>query len=72
MASTVLNTAQLEMLKMMAKVTQPEVLDELKQVVSDFFAHKAQEEINRMWETGELNENKIARFKHLHERTSYK
>ena len=71
MAATVLNTAQLEMLKMMSKITRPEVLDELKQVVSDFFARKAQEGIDRMWKTGELSEKKIAHFKHLHERTSY-
>ena len=72
MATTVLNTAQLEMLRMMSKVTHPEVLNELKQVVSDFFARRAQEEIEHLWESGELNEERIEDFRHLHERTPYK
>lgn len=72
MAATVLTPAQLEMLKMMSNVTDPKVLDELKEVVSNFFARKANEEINRMWESGELTEEKVNSFKKLHERTHYK
>ena len=30
------------------------------------------EEINRLWETGTLNETKVDDFRHLHERTRYK
>lgn len=72
MAATVLTPAQLEMLKMMSNVTDPKVLDELKEVVSNFFARKANEEINRMWESGELTKEKVNSFKKLHERTHYK
>lgn len=30
------------------------------------------EEIDRLWDSGELNEEKVERFKTLHERTPYK
>ena len=39
---------------------------------TDAIARQAQEEINRLWETGELNEEKVESFRHLHERTPYK
>ena len=46
MAATVFNQAQLELLDMMQWVKSPEVLAELKQVISDFFAKKGQEELD--------------------------
>lgn len=60
------------LLKMMSFVKTSEALDQLKQVISDFFAQQAQEEINHLWETGELNDDKIESFRQLHERTPYK
>lgn len=72
METTVFNPAQLQLLKMMSFVNTSETLDQLKQVISDFFAKKAQEEINHLWATGELNDEKIESFRQLHERTPYK
>lgn len=72
METTVFNPAQLQLLKMMSFVKTSEALDQLKQVISDFFAQQAQDEINHLWETGKLNDEKIESFRQLHERTSYK
>ena len=47
MAATVFNQAQLELLDMMQWVQSPEALAELKQVISDFFAKKGQEELGQ-------------------------
>ena len=69
MQSTVFNEAQLELLDMMSFVHSPEVLAQLKQVISDYFAHQAEEEINRLWDEGFLNEEKVESFRNLHERT---
>ena len=71
-AETVFNQAQLELLDMMQWVKSPEVLAELKQVISDFFAKKGQEELNAMWERGEMTEEKLKSFEALHERTPYR
>ena len=72
MAATVLNEAQLEMLRMMSVVKSPEVLADLKQAVSDFFARKARQEIDSLWESRELTEEKTELVRHLHERTPYR
>lgn len=72
MAATVFNQAQLELLDMMQWVKSLEVLAELKQVISDFFAKKGQEELDAMWERGEMTEEKLKSFATLHERTPYR
>ena len=72
MAATVLNDAQLELLKMMSVFNTPEAVTDLKQAISNYFAQKTEEEINKLWEDGTLTEEKIESFRSLHERTTYK
>ncbi|HIY87626.1 MAG TPA: dephospho-CoA kinase [Candidatus Bacteroides pullicola] len=71
MMQTVFNQAQLDLLDMMSFVKSPHMLSELMQVISDYFAKQADEEIDRLWEDGILNEDKVESFRHLHERTPY-
>ena len=70
--ATTLNEAQLQILDMMSFIKSEETLNDLKKVISDFFAQQAQNEIDRLWENGELNEIKVEGFRKLHERTPYK
>lgn len=70
--STLFNQAQIDLLDMMSFAQSPEALKQLKNVISDYFAGQAKKEIDRLWETGELNEEKVNSFRHLHERTPYK
>ena len=72
MASTVLNEAQLELLRMVSVFNTPEAVTELKQAISNYFAQKTEEEIGRLWENGTLNEAKVESFRSHHERTTYK
>ena len=72
MAATVLNDAQLELLKMVSVFDTPESVADLKQAISNYFAQKTEEEIGRLWENGTLNEAKVESFRSLHERTTYK
>ena len=71
MQSTAFNNAQMELLDMMSFVDTPEMLAQLKQAISDFFACRAEEEIDQLWETGALDEQKVENFRNLHERTPY-
>ena len=57
--ATTLNEAQLQILDMMSFIKSEETLNDLKKVISDFFAQQAQNEIDRLWENGELNETKV-------------
>ena len=44
----------------------------LKQAISNYFAQKAEDEIDKMWADGTLTEEKVESFRTLHERTPYK
>ena len=43
----------------------------MKKVISDNFVQMADDELDRMWNEGTLNEERIESFRHLHERTPY-
>ncbi len=72
MAATVFNDAQVDLINMMQWVKTPEALADLKQAISDFFAKKVKEEMDRMWENGEMTQDKVDFFATLHERTPYR
>lgn len=72
MAATALNEAQLELLRMISAFNTPEAVTDLKQALSNYFAQKAEEEIDKLWEEGTLTEVKVENFRTLHERTAYK
>lgn len=72
MKTTVFNQAQLELLDLMSFVDSQEMLAQLKQAISDYFARQTENEIDRLWQEGTLNETKVEGFRQLHERTSYK
>jgi hypothetical protein len=71
MERTVFNDYQLHMLNTMSHIHSPENMAELKKVVASYFAQKAEEEMKRMWESGEMNDEKFESFRTLHERTPY-
>ena len=71
MAATVLNEAQLELLRMMSVFNTPEAVTDLKQAISDYFAQKTEDEIDKLWADGTLTDAKVESFRSLHERTAY-
>lgn len=66
-----LNQAQLQLLDMMSFIKTPEALSDLNRVISDYFVKKADAALNKMWDEGTLNEERIESFRNLHERTAY-
>ena len=72
MAATVLNDAQIDLLNMMQWVKSPEALADLKQTISDFFAKKAKAEMDKMWASVKMTQEKFDSFETLHERTPYR
>ena len=72
MAATVFNEAQVDIINMLQWVKTPEALADLKQAISDFFAKKVKEEMDRMWESGEMTQDRVDSFATLHERTPYR
>lgn len=72
MERTVFNKAQLEMLEIMANVRSEKELDELKHVISEYYAKRADEEMERLWESGQWNEHTLKDLSNAHYRTPYK
>ncbi len=70
--TTAFNEAQLDLLDMLSHVKTSEVASALRQAISDYFALKVEEEMNRLWVNGEMTEEKVESFRHLHERTPYR
>ena len=70
--SVELNQAQLSILRLLARMNTKEKVDELKQVISNYYAQKATEEMDRLWDSGEWSEEKNEAVLEEHLRTPYK
>ena len=68
---TVLSPAQISILDMMSFIKTPKALNELNEVLSNYFAKRLDEEIDALWTDGTLTEEKVESFRNLHERTPY-
>ena len=55
----------------MANLKSEEDLRELKQAISNFFAERADREMERLWEESVINEEVIEGWKNEHMRTPY-
>lgn len=66
-----LNPVQLHLLEMFNYCKTEAELKELQDVLANYYAHKAQEEADRLWDEGALNEEAIDHMLHEHLRTPY-
>lgn len=71
MSRTIFNEAQLELLSVMASVKDDAELMALKHAISEFFARRADEEMEKLWQSGEWNEQTLQDLKNAHYRTPY-
>ena len=72
LSPTTLNPAQIEVLNMMSFINTKSSWQHLKDALSDYFAKQLDEEIDRLWQNGTLNDEKVESFRTLHERTPYR
>ena len=66
-----MNQVQQQILDMLSFIKALDPLWNLNKVISDNFVQMADDELDRMWNEGTLNEERIDSFRHLHERTPY-
>lgn len=71
METTVFNKAQLEMLDIKANIRSDEEFNELRRAISEFFAHRADEEMEKLWQSGKWNEQTLKELRNAHYRTPY-
>ncbi len=69
---TPLNKAQMDILRLLEHIKTDEEAEELRDVISNFYAHKAEEAMDRLWEAGLWDQKKNDAILKEHLRTPYK
>ncbi len=64
--------AQYELLNVLSCINKEEDVAELKSVIVQFLNTRLQREIDRLWDNGTLNEEKVTAWGNEHMRTPYK
>jgi hypothetical protein len=68
MKSTVFNEAQLHILNMTSHIKTAANLEKLKNQLVQFYAQQIDEDMEQLWQTGELNEDKLNDLRTAHMR----
>ena len=72
MEATVLNSAQIMILESFASAKSQEEMDELMDMLRDFYAKRLDKELERLWNEGILNQEKLDDLSEQHLRTPYR
>ena len=67
-----INPVQLHILELFNYCGREQMVSEMKDVLSDFYARKVQEEADRLWDEGKLNAETIETILQEHWRTPYR
>lgn len=71
MSNAVFTPYQIRMLNLMAQVKSDETMDEINEILSNYFARKAEEAIDKLWKDNKINDEVIEEWKNEHMRTPY-
>jgi hypothetical protein len=71
MEATVLNPVQMHLLQMFSYKKDEESLNEMKNVLFNYYAEKAQKEIDRIWDEKGMSNELMEEWKNTHMRTPY-
>ena len=71
MAATGLNEAQMSILRLLGSMKTVEEVDELRQVICDYYARRVDEEVDKLWESGQWDDKKNEAVLNEHLRTPY-
>lgn len=66
-----MNEAQMMILESFAGATDEQELNDLMDVIRDFYARRLEAEMNRLWDNGTLNQETLDQLKDEHLRTPY-
>ena len=65
------SSVQIDMLNMISHVTEESDFVAISNIISDYFAEKAERSISALWEGGEIDLQTIESWKDEHMRTQY-
>lgn len=71
MESSALNEAQMSILRLLGSMKTVDEVNELRQVICDYYARRVDEEVDKLWESGKWNNEKNEAVLNEHLRTPY-
>jgi hypothetical protein len=71
MKTTALNEAQMSILRLLGSMKSVEEVNELRQVICDYYARRVDDEMDRLWEEGKWDNEKKEAILQEHLRTPY-
>ena len=71
METTALNSTQIMILESFASAKSQEEMNELMDLLRDYYAKKLDKELERLWDEGILNQERLDELKDQHLRTPY-
>ena len=72
MEAIMFSPAQMHLVTLMSHIKSTAALDQLKDQLAEFYARQIDEDMEKLWESGEWNEQKLENLKEAHFRTPYK
>ena len=63
---------QIEMLELASRVSSEAEMQDSRRMLGQYFAKRAEDAIDRLWDEGVLNDNVMEEWKSEHMRTPYK
>ena len=63
---------QIEMLELVARVSSEVEMQDIRRMLGQYFAKRAEDAIDRLWDDGVLNDSVMEEWKSEHMRTPYK
>ena len=72
MEAIMFSPAQMHLVTLMSHIKSTDALDQLKDQLAEFYARQIDEDMEKLWESGEWNEQKLESLKEAHFRTPYK
>ena len=72
MEAIMFSPAQKHLVTLMSHIKSTAALDQLKDQLAEFYARQIDEDMEKLWESGEWNEQKLENLKNAHFRTPYK
>ena len=72
MEAIMFSPAQMHLVTLMSHIKSTAALDQLKDQLAEFYARQIDEDMEKLWESGEWNEQKLESLQNAHFRTPYK
>ena len=66
-----LHQAKMDLLRVVDRIKTVDEIQVIRQVLANYYAQKAEEEMDRLWENGTINEQVIEQWGKEHMRTPY-